>query len=348
MKGSTLIINNAIDKLFEKLKTIDLQSVNISKYNKTYLLRYINNYAFYMSLYSQLLSKALSKLSTPVSESVFVDYGGGCGILSYLAKEAGFKTAIYNDIYAVSTTDTRIIAKNLNINIDHYITGDIETFVDEINRLNIKPDLICSFDVLEHIYNWRSWIRNIAKINSPFSLLFMTSANPKNPFINRRLKKIQLQAEYKGFPKEEGWKQSDLNTSFLEERKKIIAARFPDLKPEDVNNLAKQSRGLIKDDIEKLVADYLLTGKITYRPDHPTNTCDPYTGNWAENMINIDELKSFSASNDLSVKVTNTYYGYSKNKLLNFPKRLVNMLIKLMGKSNLVFSPMYVLEISKK
>jgi hypothetical protein len=46
--------------------------------------------------------------------------------------------------------------------------------------------------------------------------------------------------------------------------------------------LAKKTRGLMKDDIEKLVEEYIASGKITYQPDHPTNTCDPYTGNWAD------------------------------------------------------------------
>jgi 2-polyprenyl-3-methyl-5-hydroxy-6-metoxy-1,4-benzoquinol methylase len=347
MTETGLIINDATARLSEKLKELNPQLLNISEYNKKYLLRYINNYNFYMSLYKQLLIKAVSKLPRPVSESIFIDYGGGCGILSFLAKEAGFKTVVYNDIYSVSATDAQAIASQLNVHIDNYITGDIETFVNEINRLNIKPDLICSFDVLEHIYNWRSWIKIITKINNPFSLLFMTSANSKNPFINYRLKKIQRTAEYKGFPEKEGWKESDLSTSFLEERKKIIATKFSHLTIEEVNRLAKISRGLIKEDIENLVNDFLLTGKITYQPTHPTNTCDPYTGNWAENLINTNELKDAASDNNLTIEITNSYYGYSNNNFLDFPKYLMNLMIKLTGKNNLFFSPMYVLEITK-
>lgn len=342
-----LLINDAVNKLNIKLKNLDINSLDISEYNKKYLLQYLNYYDFYMSLYKQLLSKAINKLSKPITEAVFVDYGGGCGILSFLAKEIGFKTVVYNDIYAVSASDANTIAKKINITISYCITGDIEKCVNEINTLNIKPDLICSFDVLEHIYNLRSWIKTITEINNPFDLLFITSANSKNPFINKRLKKIHHKAEYIGFTKTTGWKQSDIHTSYLEERKKIINAKFSGLTSKEINMLAANSRGLIKEDIEQLVETFLQTGKLNYIP-HSTNTCDPYTGNWAENLINIGHLKNIAITNNLFVEVTNTYYGYSKNKLLNLPKRFINAFIKIAGKNNLFFSPMYVLEISKK
>ena len=345
MKDS--LINDAINSLGAKLKNLDVSLVDISAYNKKYLLRYINNYEFYMSLYRQLLSKAINKLSKPITDSVFVDYGGGCGILSFLAKELGFKNVVYNDIYDVSINDATTIAKHLNITIDNYITGDVEKFVYEINKLNIKPDLICSFDVLEHIYNLTSWFKAISEINNSFDLLFITSANSKNPFIKQRLKKIHQQAEYKGFAQETGWKQSDISASYLEERKKIIRRKFPQLSFEEINMLATKSRGLIKEEIEELVETFLQTGKINYVP-HPTNTCDPYTGNWAENLIDINDLKNIAHQNNFCIQITNTYYGYSQHKLLNLSKSLLNALIKITGKHNLFFSPMFVLDISKR
>ncbi len=342
------LVENSIRKLRIKLKALNLSSLDISAYNKKYLSKYIDNYDYFMHFYKQLLTKAIDKLPKPVSESVFVDYGGGCGILSYLAKEVGFKTVIYDDIYPVSVNDAKIIAGIIHINIDYFIYGDIDQFVTTINSLRLKPDLICSFDVLEHIYDWRLWIKTITKIDDQFSLLFMTSANSKNPFINRRLKKIQVQAENKGFTKYDGWKESDLNTSFLEERKKIIASKFENLKNKEINLLAKATRGLIKTDIEKVVDGFLQTGNIQYKPVHSTNTCDPYTGNWAEHLINIDELKTFIKSNDLNIEITNVYHSYSKNKLLDPLKYLMNLFMKILGNRSLFLSPMYVLEIEKK
>ena len=301
-----------------------------------------------MALYKQLMVKAINKLSKPITEAMFVDYGGGCGILSFLAKEAGFKKVIYNDVYDGSVNDARIVAEHINTTIDYYIKGDVEDFVKTINNLNIKPDLICSFDVLEHIYDWKVWIKNILTINNSFSLLFMTSANTANPVIRRRLKKIHYQTEYIGFKEDEGWKESDVSVAFIDERKKIIKATGFNLSNDEINRLAKQTRGLMEVDIEKVVADYIQTGKVNYRPDKTTNTCDPYTGSWSENLIYINELKTFALDNHLDVNITNAYYSYSKNKLTNIFKYFLNGLIKISRRNSLFFSPVYVLEMDKK
>ena len=340
-------IEVAIKSLHSKLHKLEVKSLQISDYNKEYLKKYIHNYSFYMSLYSQLLHKSIKKLDKPISQSVFVDYGGGCGILSYLAKEVGFKSVIYNDIYEISVNDTKIISKEINIEIDSYIQGGVHEFTNEINLKNLKPDLICSFDVLEHIYNLKEYFNSISGINSQFSLLFMTSANAKNPYINYKLKKIQIRAEFHGLDKTIGWKESDLNSAFLEARKKIIKKKFSKLKDDEIEELSIKTRGLRKDDIEKVVKNYIHNNKIGYHIEHPTNTCDPYTGNWTENLINLTQLKKIVQKNNLKFDITNSFYSYSNNKILNFPKLVLNLMIRFLGPKHLFFSPTYTLEIQK-
>jgi len=340
-------INKAIERLFSKIQGLNSDNLNISEYNKKYLKKYIDNYSFYMSLYSQLLQKAIKKLNKPISESTFIDYGGGSGILSYLAKEIGFKSVVYNDIYQGSVDDTQTISKNIGITIDYYICGDVEEFVNGVNNQNIKPDLICSFDVLEHIYNLEKWFKTITNIKNDFSLLFMTSANSSNPFITKRLKKLQIKAEYQGIDKTIGWKEIDTNTSFFKVRNNIIIKKFPNLKNSDVKLLSSKSRGLRKDDIEKLVTKYIKTGEIHYQTKHPTNTCDPYSGNWTENLIDLKQLKTVIINNNLTVNYTNSFYGYSNNRIFNIPKYFLNQLIKILGSRCLFISPTYTLEVQK-
>jgi len=341
-------VGDAIDRLSSKLIKLNLDTLQITEYNRKYLKKYIDNYSFYMSLYSQLLFKAINKLKKPISESTFVDYGGGCGMLSYLAREIGFRYVVYNDIYKKSVDDAIHISNELNINIDLTIHGDIDVFVNQFNTNDIKPDIICSFDVLEHIYNLENWFRTIAKINSNFSLFFMTSANPKNPFISNRLKKLQIKAEYQGFIETEVWKETDLKTSFLESRKTIIKDISPKLNNSEIELLSKNTRGLRKDDIENVVVDFIKTGKINYQIDHPTNTCDPYTGNWTEHLIDLTPLKNLINDCNLSVEITNSFYAYSNNQIFNVPKFVLNILIKILGKKNLIFSPTYTLEVMKE
>ncbi|SNR82952.1 methyltransferase domain-containing protein [Lutibacter flavus] len=346
-KSLNNLVNASIENLAIKIKSIDLNTLNISEYNKNYLQKYINNYTFYMALYKQLLIKSINKLKRPISESVFIDYGGGCGMLSYLASEIGFKKIVYNDIYDVSLKDVQIISNALKTKIDYFILGDVEVFVSEINKLEIQPDLICSFDVLEHIYDLENWFRNISKITTNYSLLFMTSANSKNPFVVNRLKKLHIKAEYKGSSKTAGWKNRDLNSSFLAARKKIIKDNFPFLKNSEIELLSNKTRGLQINDIINVAKHFIEFKEIKYKINHPTNTCDPYTGNWTENLIDLEYLKKMIETIGLKVTFTNSLFSYSNNKVLNIPKNILNFIIKILGTKNLMFSPTYTLEVEK-
>ena len=146
------LIQSAIDKLRVQLNSINVDGLLISEYNKQYLNKYKNNFNFYMHNYAQLLEKTLAQLDKPIHESVFVDYGGGCGILSFLAINCGFKQVVYNDIYHESVQDVQEIAKAINCDMNHFIAGDIDQLFIELEQQNVRPSCICSFDVLEHIY----------------------------------------------------------------------------------------------------------------------------------------------------------------------------------------------------
>ena len=342
------IAEQAVKKLESKLKKLSLNDLNISAYNKKYLNRYLNELSYYLPVYKQLLVKALYKLTVPVEDAVFVDYGGGSGLLTFLAYETGFKSVIYSDIFQPSVTDAQVIADKLDAKVDWFLCGDVDRITAELNRLQIKPHLICSFDVLEHIYNLKYWFKTVSKLNSDFCLLFMTSANPRNPIINRRLKRAHLVTEYKGHQKHAGWKEDALHTSFLEARKVIIRNAFPDIDSEKIDFAAKETRGLRKDDIINEVNNFLETGAMKYHIKHPTNTCDPYNGNWSEHLIDLKELRQIIADAEMKVKFSNSLYSFSGNFLLNLPKLILNLFLKSGSKQNLWFSPTYTVEACKR
>lgn len=347
MNNSEIIINNAIENLGVKLKALDLATVQISEYNHRYLKDYIDNYSFFMPLYKRLLEKVVNQLSKPIEESSFVDYGGGCGILTFLAVELGFRKVIYNDIYDVSTKDVTVISKAINLKVDEFITGGISDFISTIREKNIKIDHICSFDVLEHIYDLEYWFSKVNELPKPFSLCFMTSANSSNPYVKRKLKKIHFKAEYVGSSKKKGWKERDAHLPFLEIRKNLIAKKF-DLENDILIQLAKNTRGLYGQDILDYAKMQLEKGTFVDRLKHPTNTCDPYTGNWAEHIIDRKSLKKQIENKTTKVKFTNSFYSYSKNKVLNLPKYLINFMMSILGEESLVLSPSYTLEIQYK
>jgi 2-polyprenyl-3-methyl-5-hydroxy-6-metoxy-1,4-benzoquinol methylase len=348
MNDSEILINQSIDKLSLKLGKLNLDDLNISEYNRKYLKDYINNLSFFMPLYKGLLEKVINKLSKPIIESSFVDYGGGCGLLSFLAIELGFEKVIYNDIYQVSVNDVKVISKALNLKIDYFVSGDVSQFTSFINQNKIKVDHICSFDVLEHIYDLEDWFTNINKIPKPFSLCFMTSANSSNPYLNRKLKKIHYKAEYIGSNIHKGWKERDSNLPFLEIRKNIISKNITNVSQETIIRLAKNTKGLFGADILKHAKKQLNTINFKDKNKYTTNTCDPLTGNWAEHIININTLRKKIENKNTSVQFTNSSYSYSDNRILNIPKFIMNLLMRIFGKQNLFFSPSYTLEVTYK
>lgn len=340
-------INYSVRNIFSKIKEINLFDLNISDHSREYIIKYRENDLFYISAYSQLLQKAVCELDKPVNESTFIDYGGGCGILSCIAKEMGFKTVIYNDIYKDLAADTKIISDKLNIVIDCYFCGDVNDLVIDLNSSRLNPDLICSFDVLEHIYDLNKWIKSISCLDR-VSLFFMTNANPKNPFIVRRLKRIHKLSEYQGCEKNIRLDNSFLSASFSGQRKIIIKDKFPDLSRHEINLLSKETRGLMKNDIEKVVSEYIDTGIITYKMMHSTNTCDPYTGSWAEKLLDLEQIENEIKTLNMTVRITNSFYGYSEKHFLNIFKYILNRLIKFLGPEHLFISPAITLEIQKQ
>jgi hypothetical protein len=288
----------------------------------------------------------LVKLNAPAEKSVFVDYGGGWGILSFLAKEAGFKTVIYNDINRKSTSDAEIISKEMGIFIDHFISGDSDDFVTRMEMINISPDLICGFDVVEHIYDLENWLLTMNRLSNPQYVL-MTGANPKNPIISCRLKKLHFISENQVCKNNIRCDETYLNASFLEERSNILKNACPQLNETEVMSLAHETRGLRKADIEQVAQDYLEKGETNYIMDHPTNTCDPYTGSWTERLLDLKNLTSFCESNNMEIEITNSNYCYSGKKMLDVVKYIVNQLIRVLGPHNLFFSPGITLSIKK-
>ena len=126
-------------------------------------------------------------------------------------------------------------------------------------------------------------------------------------------------------------------------RKKIIASYTTDLDFETVEKLARATRGLIKQDIEKSIDEFRLNGSISYHIDHPTNTCDPYTGNWCEHLMDFNWLKQILSAEGFKVKIIPGHYNTYGSLLMKSVKILLNMLIRILGKYGLSLSPYYVI-----
>jgi len=74
-----------------------------------------------------------------------VDYGGGSGLLSFLALEAGIGTVIYNDIYDVSCEDARKLGQALHLPLSRIVCGDVDELVSYLRKEKINVNAIVSY-----------------------------------------------------------------------------------------------------------------------------------------------------------------------------------------------------------
>jgi len=131
--------------------------------------------------YGYLIYLSVNNSSVAPEDFVIVDYGGGSGILSFLAKETGIGTVIYNDIYDVSCNDVTLLSRILELPLDHIVCGDIDEVISYLYRNHISIDCITSYDVLEHIYNVELHFRKLRSLSERhFRLVYASAANMLN------------------------------------------------------------------------------------------------------------------------------------------------------------------------
>jgi hypothetical protein len=111
-----------------------------------------------------------------------------------------------------------------------------------------------------------------------------------------------------------------------------------------VDSLAKATRGLIESEIRECVEKYLKSGDSPVELNHPSNTCDPFTGNWAEHIMDVNHLANILSHGGFEVDVKAGYYPQtSKRFSKKFLAHLLNPLISLLKSKGLVLSPFYTI-----
>lgn len=346
-KSTVKMVNEAASRLHYKLKGINLETLDISDYNKRYFGFLLGNLQSNLQKYAYILVWSITKIDVPLNKLVFLDYGGGSGMLSLLAKECNIGTVIYNDIYDISARDAEIIGKAIGDQADYYIPGDIDEVIDFLKKKSINCNVIANYDVIEHIYDIEEFLKKMSLIsNNNLRVFFSSGANPHNPFIKRKLIKNHHRCELVDREQVFGSKKRDPLEAYSTIRRKLIKDLNLDLSEDQVDYLVAATRGLIEYDIKKAVNEFSTSGTITLKqkyPQYPSNTCDPYTGNWAEHLMDIYQLRNVLQSENFQADIWRGYYGDSNTLLKCLAARSLNLLIKNLGRRGLVLSPFFTL-----
>ncbi|MBI4835408.1 MAG: hypothetical protein HY811_11415 [Planctomycetes bacterium] len=337
-------INQAAEKVFIKLKSFKITELQISDYGKTYLASKTANLTANLQLYSYLLAWVLVGNNKPLKEFVFIDYGGGSGILSLLAKELGLGTVIYNDIYDVSCNDAKTTARALGLDADYYVCGDIDETISFLHEHELNCDTIASYDVIEHVYDIASFFDKLPGLSDGTLKIIMASgANMFNKLYTLRVSRKQYEAEHCDRKPEYGHKERDTSRAYLTIRQEIIRERVSSLSEVETDKLAIATRGMMKPDIIKAVDAYSKTGCLPKQLSHPTNTCDPYTGNWMEHLMNPYRLRNALSQKGFKARIINGYYGCRNNPLYRYAGSFLNLFISTIRNKGIFLSPFFIL-----
>ena len=132
-------IRQAAQALVSQLKAIDYERLPISKYNKRYIARLKPVLSYYMKIYADCILKGLESIGSSPEEITLIDYGGGSGFLSILAKQAGIGRVIYIDLNPDSVDTIRILKELVNTGPDIILHGDSDTLADWCSANKVKP-----------------------------------------------------------------------------------------------------------------------------------------------------------------------------------------------------------------
>lgn len=323
------------------------KSSGANDYPGRYLNHILSHLGYYSSIYKYIIDIARRFSQKPVEELTVLDFGAGNGLLGMFAKHYGFKKVWINDVDEDFLNASKRLAQNTNIRIEGFIKGNEKDILNYFESINSAPDVILGTDVIEHIYDLESFFSAIKKINPDIVHVFTTASNPYNYWKVKKLRKLQYQDEFVGYPESSvdySFHYTGPALSFFEQRKKIIAGSFSQLNQDEITELAKRTRGQNKNDILNSVGKYVLTGEMPVGYSDPYWICDPETGSWTERVLPITTYQKIYKENEFSLKVFNGYYNsFDDKNLKSLAARIINTAIGFNHYIGRYFSPFIVL-----
>ncbi|MBS4064978.1 MAG: 50S ribosomal protein L11 methyltransferase [Chitinophagaceae bacterium] len=340
-------LSNAARRFHDLLESLNVDRLTIDEYPKFYLRYLLQHKEHYIDLYTKVLLKLLNISGKQPHELVLVDYGTGNGLLAMLGAVTGFSKVIAVDADPVFLKAAQLTAEALAMKGIEFVQSTEEN-MDEWISLE-QPAVLAGTDVIEHIYNLELFFQQLYHITNIEALVFTTASNPENPFIARKYKRMHLKEELIGGDVDDRKLFGDAHASFLSIRKKMIREYQPQLNDDVLNQLATATRGLKRKDIEKFVEAYMQNGIMGTVISHPTNTCDPETGSWAERMMAFKEFQTLFHKNGFQLQVSKGFYDrYKGNNIKRIIITTLNAFVKHVPYFGMKLSPFVFLEGKRK
>jgi 2-polyprenyl-3-methyl-5-hydroxy-6-metoxy-1,4-benzoquinol methylase len=283
-------VGEAAKRLRTRLSGAEVEEPKFSAYFVRYLRSYLPILDIMLSRYADILAAALSTHGN-IGNCTLIDFGGGTGLLSLLAREAGAGRVIYTDIFEGSCIEARLLATQLGLEADAYVCGEVTASRAEIERGPCGNVALVSYDVIEHVYHLTDTLSQMVRLPAEnLSLFLASSANAANLMIRAKLVRHHNLLDSHTRDDQWGDKPRDTNVAYAELRRRIIMETFPSLDRARLEQAVALTRGTAGDDLAATAREFVTAGRRPCPDKFPSNTCDPHTGNWAEHLLDQDAL----------------------------------------------------------
>jgi hypothetical protein len=228
------------------------------------------------------------------------------------------------------------------------VAGDLLAVARALQDDRSSMYIVVSSNVIEHVYDlndlWDACTGLAAERN--FTAVWCSDANSANPFISRRRRRTHLYVDH--CDRTASNRDSILNStfSFSSLRRRIIEPPLPEASRHQLDRLTAATRGLHKADIQTAVHQFLQNGHMV-EPEHPTNTCNPETGNWCERLIDLTCIRNQLQDRGWQVHLEPAFYGPRSGLAQKMAVRLLNAAIALASPHSLAIAHVYLLVMSR-
>jgi 2-polyprenyl-3-methyl-5-hydroxy-6-metoxy-1,4-benzoquinol methylase len=312
-----------------RLRAIDYDALPISNYNKRYIRAIRPAMDYYMEIFARCLHLGMPGAGPEPAAVTVVDYGGGCGFLSILAKGMGFGQVIYVDLNPLSVETMKVLKRQTGTGPDVILQGSADVLAAYCRTHAISPHLLIATDLIEHVYDPAALFAALCTINHKMQMIFTTASTPFNPLVKRRLHRFMKGCE----------SGAEISPGYRSRREAFIRWHYPHFSSEQILLWSRRTRGLVYGDIRKAIAD----GSLPL-PADAHNTCDPETGNWAERILPMRDYRALLSPYGYTLSVDKGFYNTRRRSLpASLCCRFLNVVIRHSGRAGLLLSPFIVL-----
>lgn len=284
--------------LLARLRALDVDKLGLSEYMRGKLRSLLPAGEYYLSIYEQGLRRLLEQVDRPAEELTLVDYGGGHGLLSLLAREMGIGHVLYVDTNAEAAECYRALGGDGEV-----VVGDSADLRRYCEERHLVPDMLFGADVIEHVYCIDDMVADVLALNGRMPMLFTTASTPWNRRVVKRLRKVMVEDE----------------REFCAQRRTFLAQHRPDLSAERIDYWAAHTRGLCYDDCLRAVES-----ESPNLLRDPYNTCDPATGSWTERILPMQDYRQLLSPYGYGLQVELGWYNPANRGLKGLVQRHYN------------------------